>query len=257
LLWSGVGGADRPRPPFQRGKVMNKNIVRARVAVVGTRPLLQHAFGPESIALEKREKEGVAGNDPSEWKRTCLVTPDGQLFIRHTYVFGCVRNGAKNVKKGRGSIQPLVAATLQVEEKIVLLDRWMPEGGPKHNDYDAPVYVDVTGVVNKATKGRNVRYRLACSPGWKCSFTLNWDRMMVSREQMKAAVIDAGRFAGLGDGLSVGNGRFEVESYEVLGDAEETTAARGVAGDQEDHLEPRPKKVRKVREAAGVDGVSR
>ena len=42
------------------------NIVRARVTVRGTRPLLQHAFGPESIALEKGEKTGVAGNDPEE-----------------------------------------------------------------------------------------------------------------------------------------------------------------------------------------------
>lgn len=208
------------------------NVVRARVSLVGTRPLLQHAFGPESIALEKREREGVAGNDPSEWKRTCLVTPEGQLYVRGSYAFGCIRAGAKNTKKGRGSIQPLVVATLQIEEQIILIDRRLPEGGePKHNDYAAPVYVDVCGVVNKATKGRNVRYRLACSPGWRCTFTIEFDKTMVSRDQMRAVLIDAGRFAGLGDGLSVGNGRFAVEKYEELTGAEEAPAA-GSVGDE-------------------------
>lgn len=217
---------------------MESNITRARVCVRGTRPLLQHAFGPESIPLEKGERNGVAGNDPSEWKRTCLVTPDGQLYIRGSYVFGCIRAGAFHTKKGRSSIQKQVAATLQVEEMIIPLDRHLPiDGEPKHNDYFAPVYIDVCGVVNKATKGRNVRYRLACSPGWHCTFTLFWDKTIVSRDQMKAAIIDGGRFAGLGDGLSVGYGRFEIESYEELGDAEETTAARGVGRSAADRFE--------------------
>jgi len=102
---------------------MTKNIVRARVTIRGTRPLLQHAFGPESIPLEKGEKAGVAGNDPSEWKKTCLVNGEGQLYIRGSYVFGCVRDGSKQTKKGKGSIQATVAATLQVEEALILIDR--------------------------------------------------------------------------------------------------------------------------------------
>lgn len=223
---------------------MGNNIVRARVTVRGTKPLLQHAFGPDAIPLEKEEKIGVAGNNPDEWKKTCLVTPDGQLYVRGNYVFGCIRAGAKNIKKGRGSIQPLVASTLTVDEQIILLDRWMPEGGPKHNDYQSPVYVDVCGVKNPATKGRNVRYRLACSPGWRCTFTIEWDKTMVSRDQMRAALTDAGRFAGLGDGLTVGYGRFAVESYEELSHAEETPASGSVADEPPpDRVEPRRKKV--------------
>lgn len=210
---------------------MANNIVRARITVRGTKPLLQHAFGPDAIPLEKGERTGVAGNDPEEWKKTCLVTPEGQLYIRGTYVFGCIRAGAKNIKKGRGSIQPLVASTLTVDELIVLIDRCMPEGEPKHNDYFAPVYIDVCGVRNPATKSRNVRYRLACSPGWRCTFTIMFDKTIVAREQMKSALIDGGRLAGLGDGISVGNGRYEVESYQELSDAEETPATRSL-GDE-------------------------
>jgi hypothetical protein len=46
----------------------------------------------------------------------------------------------------------------------------------------------------------------------------------VDRKQMEAAARDAGAFVGLADGRSMGNGRFEVESFEVLS-AEETAAA--------------------------------
>lgn len=230
------------------------SMVRVRITVLGTKPLLQHAFGPEAIPLEKGEKTGVAGNDPEEWHRTCLVTPEGQLYVRGNYVFGCIRAGSKNIKKGRGSIQALVAATLQVEEMIVLLDRHMPaDGDPKLNDYEAPVYIDVAGVRNPATKGRNVRYRLAASAGWRCSFTISFDKTMVSREQMRAAVTDAGRFAGLGDGLSVGYGRFAVESYEELSDAEEAAPEGSVGEAAGDRVAKRQKGVRSL-QVAGAAG---
>lgn len=42
------------------------NILNATVSIKGIRPLLWHAFGPDAIPLEKREKTGVAGNDPEE-----------------------------------------------------------------------------------------------------------------------------------------------------------------------------------------------
>lgn len=237
------------------------NMVRARVSVRGTRPLLQHAFGPDSIPLEAKEKAGVAGNDPTEWKRSCMVTVDGQLYIRGTYVFGCLRNAAKHTKKGRGSIQPLVAATLQVEEPIILLDRWMPKKDeppldPTNGAAGHSVYIDVSPVRNPATKGRNIRYRLATSLGWKCAFTITWDKTLVSREQMRAVLNHAGTLAGFGDGLSVGNGRFEVISYEELTDAEETSAAGSMASDTPDHLGKGRQKVRSVREAVEVDGIA-
>lgn len=202
------------------------NIVVAKVSIVGTRPLMQHQFGPDAIPLEKGERTGVAGNDPQEWLKTRMVTPDGQLYIRGDYVFGCLCGGAKYTKKGRGSIQPLLAATLQVEEPVILLDRWLPkEGEPKHNTYGEPVYIDVRGVKNPSTKARNVRYRLSCSKGWRCAFTITWDRKIVGRELMPGVLRDAGSLVGLADGRSAGCGRFAVEKYEEDIRAEEAPAA--------------------------------
>ena len=41
---------------------------------------------------------------------------------------------------------------------------------------------------------------------------------------MNAVVIDAGRLVGLGNGRSIGMGRFDVVSFEVKEDAKEETA---------------------------------
>lgn len=196
------------------------NILTARVKIKGTRPILWHKFGPESLPLEKQERTGVAGNDPEEWKRTVQCTKDGQLYVRGDQVFGCLRNAAKHTRKGRGSIQKLVAATLQVLDDRILLDRgvlgW--NGGPPEtltDDPDELVYLDVRGVRNPSTRARNVRYRVAASSGWECEFTLLWDATVVSRTQMEAVCIDAGRLEGLGDGRSVGMGRFEIVDFAI------------------------------------------
>jgi len=196
------------------------NIVTAKVSIKGARPLLWHKFGPESIPLEKQERTGVAGNDPQEWARTVLHTKEGQLYLEPSYIFGSLRDAARYTKKGRGSIQKYVVATLQVVEDRVLIDRWIPnfnDGPPAEltQDSDEPVYLDVRGVRNPTNRARNVRYRVAASPGWQTTFTLLWDCTIVSREQMQAVAIDAGRLVGLGDGRSIGFGRFEVVEFEM------------------------------------------
>lgn len=200
---------------------MAKNILTAQVVIKGVRPIFWHRFGPEALPLEKQERTGVAGNDPEEWKRTVTATADGQLYVDSSYVFGMMRDAAKHTKKGKGSIQALVAATLQIQETLVMFDRKLPAGlnTAPPTDPAAPVYLDIRGVRNPSTKARNVRYRVAASPGWQCSFTLLWDKTIVERNQMQAVVIDAGKLVGLGNGRSIGMGRFDVVSFEVHEDA--------------------------------------
>lgn len=197
------------------------NIVAATVTIRGTRPFWQHSFGPDVLSLDKKERTGVAGNDPEEWRRSCSVTPDGQLFFDGSYIFGCLRNAAVYTKSGRSNLQSNVIATLQVTTDKVLLDRYLPgypngeacdvQSIPEPSRIDTePVYLDVRGVVNPSTKGRNVRYRLAVSPGWMATFGILWDKTIVSRSQMEAILIDAGRLVGIGSGRRIGMGRFEV-----------------------------------------------
>lgn len=187
----------------------------ACVTIEGTRPILWHAFGPDALPLEKRqEKTGVAGNDPEEWRKTVLMTAERQLFLKPTYVFGCLRDGAKYTSRKRGTLQGPMSATLQITDPIILVDRFVPEE-PIPTDPELPVYLDISGVKNPATKSRNVRYRVAASLGWHCAFNLFWDKTIVSRTEMEAVCIDAGRMCGLGDGRSIGNGRFTIVSFEA------------------------------------------
>lgn len=202
------------------------NIVSAKVSIKGTRPLFWHKFGPDAMPLERGELTGRAGNDPEEWRKTVLVDKQGQLYLEPSYVFATVREGAKYTKKGRGSIQPAVAATLQVTDNRVMVDRYLPgfPNGhecnpltvePPAQDPDAPVYLDVRGVNNPKTKSKNVRYRIVASPGWQTTFTLEWDKTIVAQNQMHAVLIDAGKLVGIGNGRAIGMGRFEVTAFDV------------------------------------------
>lgn len=227
--------------------------VRVKVSIIGTRTMLQHHFGPDAIPLEKGERSGVAGNDPEEWRKTCMVSEDGRLYIPGTYFFSCLKNGAIHTKKGRGSLQPALVSTLQIEEDVVYLNRKMPAEEDLTKQYvltpaDPSIltFIYVASVRNPATKGRNVRYRIGTRSGWKCSFTMTWDKTIVSREQMRAILHDSGTLGGLGDGIKIGCGRFEVVKFEEIDDAENKTASRSVDDHSENSMGERRKKMRSM-----------
>lgn len=190
------------------------NIVKATVKITGVRPLLWHHFGPDALPLEKQERTGVAGHDPQEWRKTVLMTKERQLYVLPTYVFGCLRDAAKYTKKGKGSIQSAVSATLQVTDDIILVDRFVPEE-PIPTEHTEPVFMHICSVRNPSTKARNVRYRIAASKGWQLEFNLLWDKTIVSRAEMEAVCRDAGVLVGIADGRSVGFGRFAITSFDV------------------------------------------
>lgn len=190
------------------------NILTAHVEIEGVRPLLWRWFGPDALPLEKRERTGVPGNDPEEWRKCYLATSEGQLYLEASYVFACLRDAARHTSRKRGTLQPYITATLQVMESRALIDRHMPE--VLTQDPEAPVYLDVRSVRNPTTRGRNVRYRVAASAGWRAAFRILWDRTVVSTGEMQAVLRDAGRLSGIGDGRSIGFGRFEVLRFDVV-----------------------------------------
>lgn len=202
------------------------NIKTAKVTIKGTRPLFWHKFGRDALPLEKKEKTGVAGNDPEEWRKTVMVNKEGQLYLEPTYAFSTIIGGSKFTKKGRGSIQGDMAATLQIVDDRILVDRYFPgfpngkvfnvnEVDPPEEDPELPVYLDVRGVRNPSTRARNVRYRIVASPEWTCSFTIMWDVTIVSTNQMEASLIDAGKLVGIGNARAIGMGRFDVTEFEI------------------------------------------
>jgi hypothetical protein len=130
-----------------------------------------------------------------------------------------VSEGGKDIKSGRGSIYKKVCATLEVEEpRVMMHDLVVPEEDQLTRKDTESVYLDVRAVVNPMTKGRNLRYRIAAKPGWRCTFTLSWDDKIVSKEQIKACVENGGSMSGIGDGRKIGFGRFKLVDIKFLKD---------------------------------------
>lgn len=190
------------------------NILTAEVTIEGLRPLMFHVFGPEALPLEKQERTGVAGNDPEEWRKTYLATKQGQLYLRPDYMFGCLVNAAKYTKRKRGTVMGPMQATLQIIDDMLLLDRWMPSE-PLPTDPTEPVYLDIRSVRNPSTRGRNVRYRVTCAPGWHLTFNAIFDKTIVSRGEFEGILLDAGALVGIADGRNIGMGRFQVLEYHI------------------------------------------
>lgn len=192
------------------------NLLQAEVHIRGTRPLLINHLRPTQDFGKRKEKSGTPGNDPTEWQRTVLMTEERQLYLLPTYIFGCFRDAGKYTKRGHGSLMSLVASTLQVKERRILLDRYLPEEPSLcSEELNEPAYVFMAVTKGASGRGKNVRYRVAAATGWQCQFTLLWDKTIVSRGEMQAIAIDAGRLVGLADGRSIGYGRFEVAGFEV------------------------------------------
>jgi hypothetical protein len=190
------------------------------VEVMGIRPILFHAFKIEAISALSKVKSGSAGNDPEEWKRTVLERDD-QLYIPASYWHSCLKEGAKYTKAGRGSIQKSFTSGMTMKSEISLLNCFLPKGWQEMTsdqmvtDSSQDVYLDIRGVMNPNSKGRNIRYRIACREGWKTELEFLFDETIVSQSQIKKIVEDSGKIAGVGDGRVLGYGRFKTLSLKI------------------------------------------
>lgn len=198
-----LGQAEEP-------KEVRPLLARARIRIIGTRPILFNHFSPECLPLKRQKRSGVPGRDPDEWRRTTLVDENGQLFIKPDYVYSCILAGAY-YSGGKRRMQDRVGATLRVmTERIPLVNRSLP---PDPLPYEGEVYLDVRPVRNPASRGRNIRHRVAASAGWIADFTIEWEDTLVDPRTMESIIRDAGCFCGLGDGRKIGFGRFEVKEF--------------------------------------------
>ena len=185
--------------------------IKAKISVKGIKPLLFHTF-PISVLSEKNSKSGE-----DEWQSTVLMDENRRLYVMNTYFVNSIKDGGKEIKVGRGNLAKKLASTLEIEEmKIFLDDLKVPEKENLLKLDTEPVYLDIRAVVNPMTKGKNLRYRIAAKAGWTCSFTISWDDYIASKEQVKTCVENGGLFQGVGDGRSIGFGRYEVISFEMI-----------------------------------------
>lgn len=187
----------------------------AQVEIEGTEALLLNAFREEALD-KKKSKSGSTGNNPDEWKTTVVMDENRNIYLPAPYLFAPIKGAGRYTKIGRGNIIAHIAATLKVSPDKILLDGlFVPPEDQIDRDPTKPVYLDVRSVVNPMTKGRNLRYRVACKSGWKCKFFVSWDDNILSTSQMETILKDAGIMCGTGCGRAIGFGRFQLNSFKM------------------------------------------
>lgn len=150
------------------------------VTIEGLSPLLMHRFPLEPVeALEKRPPEEQA-------EIAAYRTPEGKLYIPGVAVQRALVAGATYSKgKGRASLQKPVAAGVLVSPEYLYLT---PQ------EYE----VDVRPVVVPATKGRVLRFRPRFDE-WRVQFTVEFDEMLLTTEELRRVIDDTGSRVGLLD----------------------------------------------------------
>ncbi len=187
--------------------------VSAKVSVKGTKPILFNTFPIDRLS-ENRSKSGTTAKNEFEWKDTVLVTKDRQLYVMGCYLVSSIKSAGKLIKVGKSNMMKKIESCLECLDDIIpLKGLYLPEEDQITRLSTDPVYIDVRSVVNPATKGRNLRYRVAAKPGWEISFTIQWDDSVVSKETMKQCVENGGLYEGIGDGRRLGFGRYELLEF--------------------------------------------
>lgn len=189
-----------------------------KVKIRGVKPIVFHKFNIEVITSLTKNKSGSAGNNPEEWKKS-FYHEDGKIYMPDMYVFSCLKNASVYTKAGRGSIQKTWISAVQINPTKIFLDRQMFDGWEniepvfieKYTDPSLPVYIDIRMVSNPNTKGKNVRYRVACSPDWTAEFDITIDDNLISKAQAAKVIEDGGKLQGIADLRTLGYGRYEVQ----------------------------------------------
>ncbi len=189
------------------------------VEIEGVKPFIFHKFNIEQIQALSKPKTGSAGNDPDEWKRSFFYDDEDKLYIPSNYLFSAFKNGSVHTKVGRGSIQKTWISAVTMDEEKVYFNRTMFKNWQDTTfeelitNSSEPVYIDIRMVSNPNTKGKNVRYRVALSPGWVLKFHMDVDDSLVSMQQTKKIIEDTGKMQGLADGRTLGYGRFKLNEF--------------------------------------------
>ena len=151
------------------------------VTIKGSSSLLMHRF--PLVAVEAIEKKTI---DEQAEIAAYRIPDTNSLYIPGSAVQRCLVGAAAYSKgKGRSTLQKVVAAAVFVT--------------PEYLDLGTEEYiVDSRSVVVPATKGRVVRHRPRLDQ-WAVSFSLEYDENLMTEQQVRKVVDDAGSLVGLLD----------------------------------------------------------
>jgi len=196
--------------------------------IEGISPLLHHRFVVSEDGKTKPKKTTGVIDYSDEWRATCYVNEEQELFQPATHIEAAMTKAAVTIKipgKGNKTFKDLCRAAVFVDPfAIPHTDnngeiRQLPKEPPVTTSltYDAPVYVDVRPVV--VNRGSRVeRARLALNTGWRLSFNLEVADDQLPVETLQDILTEAGLKIGIGDNRPR-NGRFRIAQFETVNGA--------------------------------------
>lgn len=185
---------------------------KVKVTITGTKPVLVNRFrgGDEEEQKVQRGKKDY-GTPADQALKAAYVREDGIFFFPWTWISGAVRlvSGSfrSTLNKKLKSLKGIVGGAVLVVE---------PEITFNENIKIADCKINGMGVV--VNKARIMRYRPEI-PKWSATFHVLVDDTLLTTEEVKEMLSDAGRRAGIGDyRISKGGpyGTFEVTEFQEL-----------------------------------------
>tara|TARA_R110000868_G_C10555840_1_gene736368 strand:- start:5 stop:592 length:588 start_codon:yes stop_codon:yes gene_type:complete len=188
-----------------------------KFTITGIRPMLLHnglmadPTNPFTVAIKKITSKGskkmteadYKERDRLEWEAGLYWSEtEGAIAIPSDNIERCIQEGAKKNRLGKD----FAAGVLLSEPEVVLQHR--RAGKTKEEIYSDPAYTLRKGV--KVQLSRVIRIRPMIPPGWKLTFTVEFDEEIVNAPDVIEAVQKAGALIGMGDWRPK-FGRFSVE----------------------------------------------
>jgi len=173
--------------------------------------LMADPTNPFTIAIKKITSKGSKKMTDADYKERDRLEWEAGLYWSETEdaiaipsdnIERCIQEGAKKNRLGKD----FAAGVLLSEPEVVLQHR--KAGKTKEEIYADPAYTLRKGV--KVQLSRVIRIRPMIPPGWKLTFTVEFDEDIVNAADVIEAVQKAGALIGLGDWRPK-FGRFSVE----------------------------------------------
>lgn len=169
--------------------------------IKGISPLLMNKFPLEPVeGIDKASKEEQAEYVAYRHPQT------KHLYVPGVAVYRCMVNAALYSKgKGRASLQKTVAGCVFITPEMIDLGV---------DSYE----IDTRPVVNPTTRGRIIKHRPRIEK-WQITFDIEYDNVILTIDQVKKVVVDAGQRVGLLDFRPEKKGpfgRFVISKWEVV-----------------------------------------
>lgn len=181
---------------------------RVQFTIVGTKPILMHAYKPDAVAIKANAAKGSASKKQDQPEDYVYRTEEGLLALPAINLHSCLIEQGRSrpdPRSPRKSSRDLMKAAICPDDELVPFDQ-------KIKEWD---FLDQRRVCMNG-KSAITRIRPGLLKGW--SLTTTFTVMLplyVDPEFLLSLINDAGSYQGLGDFRPV-FGRFQCSNFERL-----------------------------------------